>query len=155
MVDDGGLHSKVVALLIIASKHQITKGYPACRMERGANCFRKKRNLELPACNVGKPSLNSLLVRTRGSALFFLPIACLSSLKDAVDALLQASMKINYLTSTKCYGCAPWNLLINQHVSSSLGQRPSFRDYCFVHSTLVETDQEVKHCLVPGIYSGF
>jgi hypothetical protein len=57
-------------------------------------------------------------------------------------------MKINYLTSTKCYGCVPWNLLINQHASSSRGQQASFRDYSYVHSILVETDQEVKHCLL-------
>lgn len=93
--------------------------------------------------------LENLLMKTEGSTLFYFCVSLLSSLKNLMLLLLHRAVKINYLTYTKYYECAPCNFLINQNVSSfNLGQCTVFRGY-WVHYTHIMTDHETSVFLFP------
>lgn len=100
------------------------------RFERVALLQKESELWSSQTINMGKMGLENLLMKTEGSTLFYFCVSLWSSLKNLMLLLLQRAVKINYLTYTKYYECAPCNFLINQNVSSfNLGQCTVFRGY--------------------------
>lgn len=87
-----------------------------------------------------KMGLENLLKAEASTSFYFLVSLCLHL--EMQCSLLWGAVKINYLTYTNYYECAPCNFLINQNASSfHLGQCTVFRGYG-IHYTNTKTDKE-------------
>lgn len=132
-----------VAYRHIAKKqtHKIAKERLLYETWKGTSTTPQRNwNLEFMDCRSWENGIRKPL-ESRSKHIILLPCVSLSPLRNAVLPAM-GSVKINYLTYTNYYECAPCNFLINQNASSfHLGQCTVFRGYG-IHYTNTKTDKE-------------